>query len=134
MKLTIMERITLLEILPKEGDFTTLKLVRKLRESLSLSEQEIEQIGLLNYWQCPKCHKGDSSKIMPKCPDCDSFMIPTNQVTWDDVKAGDLIKDVHLGNTMMTLCVDTLKKIDTEKKLTQRHYSLYEKFIETKED
>lgn len=40
MKLNVLERLNLLDILPKQGDYTTLKIVRKLRETLSFSEEE----------------------------------------------------------------------------------------------
>lgn len=48
MELSVIERLTLLNIIPKEGDYTTLKLVRKLREELSFSEEEHK---LLNFHQ-----------------------------------------------------------------------------------
>ena len=37
MKLTVKERIVLLAILPKEGDFKTLKQLRQARESLAFN-------------------------------------------------------------------------------------------------
>jgi len=40
MKLSVLERIMLLDILPQQGDYTTLKIVRKLRESLSFDDEE----------------------------------------------------------------------------------------------
>ena len=40
MKLSVADRLTLLNVLPKEGDYTTLKIVRKLRDDLSFSEEE----------------------------------------------------------------------------------------------
>ena len=36
MELSVYDRLILLNILPKEGDFTTLKIVRKLREDLTI--------------------------------------------------------------------------------------------------
>ena len=40
MKLGVLDRLALLGALPKEGDFTTLKIVRQLREDLSFTEDE----------------------------------------------------------------------------------------------
>jgi len=40
MELTIAERFVLLNMLPQQGDITTVKIVRRLREALSFSEQE----------------------------------------------------------------------------------------------
>ena len=41
--LTISERFSIMELLPKEGNFATISLIRKLREKLSLTEEEIKQ-------------------------------------------------------------------------------------------
>jgi hypothetical protein len=40
MHLNVKERLVLLDALPKEGNLTTIKLVRQLRESLSFTEEE----------------------------------------------------------------------------------------------
>jgi len=40
--LNLGERFALLGILPQEGNFATLKVVRKLRENLSLTEEEMK--------------------------------------------------------------------------------------------
>ena len=133
MKLTVLERIMLQETMPKEGDFITLKLVRKLRESLAFSEKEIVEIAFRTHWKCPKCQRVEISSEMPKCPDCDIYMIPAGQVTWDDDKAKKVVKDIFMGNKMLALCESTLKKLSDESKLTDQHFSLYEKFVEADE-
>ena len=130
MKLTVLERIMLQESLPKEGDFITLKLVRKLREALAFSEKEITEIAFRTHWKCPKCDKKEVTSEMPKCPDCELYMILAGQVTWDDDKAKKVNKDVFMGNKMLALCESTLKKLSDESKLTEQHMSLYAKFVE----
>jgi len=40
MKLSVLERILLLNALPSEGSLTTIMIIRELRESLSFSEDE----------------------------------------------------------------------------------------------
>ncbi len=45
--LSVLERLKLLAILPQQGDFTTLRLVRRLREALSFSEREHERFGIV---------------------------------------------------------------------------------------
>ena len=40
MKLSVLDRLVLLNALPKEGQVTTLKIVRKLQDDLSFSEEE----------------------------------------------------------------------------------------------
>jgi len=98
--LNVTERLTLLSILPAEGNFLTLKLVRELREMLSFSEEEN---GHLRFVQ-----EGD-------------------QVRWDEDAA--TLKDCDIGEKMTDLIVETLKKLDEEKKLKLQMFSLYEKFV-----
>jgi len=101
MKLKVLERLILLNILPSEGNYITLKIVRDLQNELSFSEDE---------------HK--------------LFKFETQEdgsVKWDDETEQD--KDVSVGEKARQMIVDILKKIDNEKKLTLKHMSLYEKFI-----
>jgi len=130
VKLEVFERLVLMNILPKEGDFITLKLVRKLREALAFNEKEIAEINFRNHWSCPKCQKVEIAGEMPKCPDCDIYMQLGGQVTWDDDKAKKVVKDVFMGAKMLVLCESTLKKLSDESKLTDQHMSLYAKFVE----
>lgn len=130
MKLTVSERLILQSILPQEGDFITLKLVRKLREALAFNEKEIAEINFRYHWKCPRCPKVELASDAPKCPDCDVYMIPAGQVTWDEDKAKKVVKDVFMGAKMLALCETAIKKLSDEKKLTEEHFSLYEKFIE----
>jgi len=44
LKLNTAQRLVLLDVLPKEGNYTTLKIVRKLKESLSFSEEEHKRL------------------------------------------------------------------------------------------
>jgi len=130
LKLTVYERIVLQNILPQEGDFITLKLVRKLREALAFNEKEIAEVNFRNHWNCPQCKKVEVSNEMPKCLDCDIYMVSGGQVTWDDEKAKKVVKDVFMGAKMLALCETTLKKLNDEEKLTDQHMSLYGKFVE----
>ena len=102
MKLTVFERLMLLNILPKEGNFVTLKIVRELREGLSFNEKEIKELDL---------------KIDDK-----------GNATWNPAK--DKNKDVEIGGQANKIIVETLEKLDKDKKLTESHLSVYEKFIE----
>lgn len=101
MELQVGERLVLLSVLPQEGDFTTLKIVRELRESLSFTEDE---------------HKTYD------------FKQEGNFVIWNKEK--DVSKDVHIGEKANDIIVAALKKLNEEKKLRDEHFSLYEKFVE----
>jgi len=101
MELQIGERLGLLDILPREGDYTTLKIIRELRESLSFSEEEI------------KTYK---------------FRTEGTRFLWDNDKGE--VKDVPLGEVVTDIIKKALKKLNDEKKLQDGHFSLYEKFVE----
>lgn len=100
MELTVLERIALLSVLPGEGNFTTLKIVRKLREDLSFTEEEHK---VLNFKQ------------------------EENSLFWN--KDAEVVKDISIGNKATEIIVESLKKLNDSKKLTEQNYSLYEKFV-----
>ncbi len=106
MKLSVFERLNLLSIFPTEGSFTNLKIVRKAREDLSFSDKENK---LLNFQQ-----------------------LENNQISWTNNVVGD--KEVNLGEVAKELIKKALKKLDKEEKLTETHFSLYEKFIRPDSD
>ena len=107
MNLAVFERLVLLSILPKEGNFITLKIVRQLREGLSFNEKEIKEVKL---------------SIDPE----------KGNATWDASK--DPNKEVEIGREAKKIIVDALEKLDKDSKLTQEHFSLYEKFVEEKKE
>ena len=102
MELSVYNRLILLNILPKEGDFTTLKIVRKLREDLSFSEQEHATL---------------------------QFKQDGGNVQWK--QEGDVAVEIPIGEKATDIIVEVLKKLDKEKKLTESHVDLYEKFVES---
>ena len=46
MQLGILDRVTLLQVLPAEGNYITFKILNDLKAELSFSEKEIEECGL----------------------------------------------------------------------------------------
>jgi len=106
-ELTVLERLVLLNILPKEGDFTTIKLMRKLRESLSFDEDELGKI---------------------------KFVQEGDQTRWNEKEASAILKPIQIGEKMLDIIHDALKKLNSEKKLTNEHLSLYEKFVVNREE
>ena len=100
------ERFTLLGFLPKEGNFATLKVLRKLKETLSLTEEEIK------YYEVKHVSTNGGE----------------TQITWNAQKAQEE-KEFEFGEFAEDLIVSKLKKLDADKKLEEKHFSLYEKFI-----
>ena len=105
MKLAVFERLVLLNVLPQEGNFITLKIVRKLRENLSFDEKELKALKLT---------------VDPE----------KGNATWDTAKEPN--KDVEIGREARKIIVTALEKLDKDEKLTQEHFTLFEKFVEEK--
>lgn len=103
MKLTPYERLTTLAILPAESDFITLRIIRELKSKLSFSEEELKALAF---------------KVDEK-----EGKVTANWTAIDPV-------DVSIGEKATDIIVAALKKLDKEQKLTDQHYSLYEKFVE----
>ena len=103
-RLSVIERLVLLNLLPKEGTFANLKLIRVARESLSFNDIENQKL---------------------------KFVQTGEQVHWDMKGAVDIDAhfEIEIGDTVTQLVIDELKKLDKEGKLTDEHFSLYEKFI-----
>ncbi len=100
MLLTVRERLILLSILPQEGDFLTLKVLRKLQEDLSFTEEEHAKY---------------------------KFVQSDNKVTWDDtVEQG---KEIELGRKANDIIVLALSRMNEQKKLRMEHFDLYSRFI-----
>jgi hypothetical protein len=106
MKLNTLERLTAFELLPKEGSFTNLKLIREAKEVLSFTDKE---------------HKRLKFK-----------QLPGGSVQWDtqDPKVDSV--EIKLGEVATGLIKKALENLDKAEKLEERHFSLYEKFVEGK--
>ena len=101
MELTIQNRILLLNILPKEGNILTLKLMRELKEELSFSEKEISE------------NKIEYTDV---------------RIDWDESKK--YTKDVDISDVSMKTIKDSLKTLDQKGKLREEHISLWDLFME----
>lgn len=108
VELTLPERFQTLTVLPEAGNFATLKLLRKLREALAPSEEELEEFDIV---------------------------AEDNQVRWNPQKMLDeqgrmFTKDIEIGKKGNAIIVEALEKLNAQQKLTQQHVSIYEKFVE----
>ena len=100
MKLNVFERLMLLPILPKEGNFVTLKILRNLNSNLGLNEAEYKEFEI----------KQENDKV-----------------TWN--QKGNEEREIEIGEKATDIIVEALKELDKNKKLTERYFSLYEKFV-----
>ena len=101
MQLTVQERFALLSLLPQAGDFTTLRVVRELREGLSFSDEE---------------HKALAFEFDDH-----------DRVRWNF--AADPLKEFEFGWKQEKVIRDALEKASKDKKLTLEQLSTYEKFF-----
>lgn len=101
MKLSVLERLIAQTLLPKEGSFINMRLVRKAKEALSFTEEEVK---------------------------AGNFRQVDGQTMWDNGKIPDL--DIDLGEVATSLIVAELKKLSETNKLTAENLTVYEKFVE----
>lgn len=101
MRLGVIERITLLQMLPQQGDFLTLRIIHELRQTLSFTEEETVDFGL---------------EIVPE----------SQTIRWNQKSAREV--EIPIGPKAHSIIVSTLLEMDKAAKLTENHLSLYEKF------
>ena len=109
VKLGLFDRLVCLALLPAEGSYATLKIVRELQMELAPDEEESKAAGVI-----------------------DDLLTGGVQATlgWDKVKD----KEIVFGDIAKGMIVAALIKLDKEEKLTQQHVSLYEKFVLEKKE
>ena len=108
VKLGLFDRLVCLALLPPEGSFATLKIIRDLQMELAPTEEEAKAAGLEN----------------------DPVNGSTTATGWDIVPE----KEIIFGDIAKSIIVKALEKLDQEEKLTPQHILLYELFIEDKKE
>ena len=102
VKLTLFERIVVISLLPAEGSYVTLKIVRDLQDELAANEEEIALSGLKD--SPGGGVEADDWNIVPE-------------------------KEIILGEKAKEIIVNVLKKLDEQEKLGFQHFAVYEKFV-----
>lgn|SRR3990167_5215000 len=105
MLLSVKERLLILGVLPHEGDVTTLKIIRDLKQSLGFSEDEYKALA---------------------------FKQTNNQVTWTPQTPA--YKDFLIGEKATDIIVGSLKHLADAKKLGEHLLALYERLVDNVED
>jgi hypothetical protein len=99
MKVGIRERIRLLNILPEQGNLLTIKIVRQLREALSMSEEEHESAAI---------------------------KVTDDRITWDPDYPD---KEIVIGAKGKEIIEKRLRELNEKNELTVADLDLWEKFI-----
>ncbi len=107
MLLTVKERLVLLSVLPSQGNILTVKIVRQLRERLSLTEAEHKAFEI----------KEDKA---------------TGRVTWNK-KALEPV-EIPIGEKAMDIIVDAFKRADTQQKISIEMIDVYDRFINSNKE
>jgi hypothetical protein len=100
VKLDVGERMVVISILPKEGNFLTLRVLRTLVSRIGLTAEEIKEFEVVQ--------EGD-------------------RIVWN--QKGYELLEFDLADVELDIIKQELKKLDSENKLTQDMFSIYEKFI-----
>lgn len=100
MNLSVMDRILLLNILPKEGNMQTLILLRELKEELVFSEDENRDLNV---------------------------RMEGEMLFWN--KDAEIPKKVVFGDTMKQIISDSFKVLDSESKLNENMIDLFNQFV-----
>jgi hypothetical protein len=107
MNFTVLERLTLLNTLPAEGDLTTLRIIRRLRESLSFSEAEHTALGFTQETSID----GQGKQL----------------VRWKTDAPQEA--DIQIGPKAAEIIKTTLQALSERRQLTEGHLSLCDKFL-----
>lgn len=100
MEFTVEERLTMLNLLPAEGNLATMKIVHDLRLELAFSEEDLEVL---------------------------KFEQTDNQLRWNsDNGLGS--KEIKVGHQAFIVIHDELKKLDDTGKLRETHLAVADKF------
>ena len=105
MKLLILDRLNLSRILPAEGDILTIRTLKKVREKLSFTPEEVKKFKI----------KSNQSK------DGKSTFI-----TWDN-KVAKIETDVKLVGEERKLLLKQFEDLDKNKKMTETLVETYDR-------
>lgn len=110
MRLTIAERMSLLDVLPPKGNVVTLRLVIDLQKKIALTEEEIEMFGVT------QTMSGSGGLLVKWSPEFDKTRV--------DISISDLEKGIITGG---------LQRLESAGQLTINTLPLYDYFVDKKE-
>ena len=102
MELTVVDRVILMSVLPKEGDISTLKILRDLMSEIGFTEEEVQKLEMSS------SEKG---------------------TTWKQDEGIKLNKEIDIGPRAYNVIEGAFRKISEAKKLTLEHLPTFEKFV-----
>jgi len=103
MKVNVRERLALNQVLPKEGDFATLKSLQEARTNILLSEEEVKEF---------------------------EYKQEGNTIKWNE--KGQEEREIEVSEIAINAVKDELNKLNDSKKLNESLMPIYEKLVEGK--
>lgn len=102
-KLNVFDRLLLMQTLPVQGNYATIRLINELAGKLGLSADEHSEFEIINEEE-------------------------TGRVTWNE--KGNEERPLQFKDKELEMIKNSLLKLDKEGKLDVRHTSLCEKFLD----
>ena len=102
MKLEVHERLALLPLIPTEGTYEALGAIRRAKEMISFTPEEIK------FYKIENTDTGTQ---------------------WSTAKAAEEVKDVPVEEYITGIIRKKLVEIDRKGKLTEAQMSIYDKFV-----
>jgi len=146
IELNIIERLKLLEILPNEGNRLNRKIVRKLNETMSLSEAELKLIPVRYEFMCLHQNIDEHGSLISLCqnkgyfserPKCAEHNVPMQATGELQILHSPMLyshkKTIHLGDESLKIIKDCLKVLNDLGKINDSNESLYDKFYPPEE-
>ncbi len=100
MKLNIIERLTIMQILPQQGNSKTLKLVKDFQGIIGLSQEELKKY-----------------EVVQK---------EAGRITWNVEKEES--KEITIDKPLMDIIVKQFEKLNNEERLPMEYLEVYNKF------
>lgn len=100
VQLSVLDRLLVLNALPAEDNIVTLRLIRKVKEQLGFTDDELKEL---------------------------EFKTVENKTTWKNTVEA---KEFDLSEKTIEMIADALKALSDKKKLTDAHLDLYDKVVQ----
>ncbi len=106
MKLEIHERLALLELLPKTGDYVALKTIRRAREMIGITPKEQDKLEFREI------------EVQGQA-----------RLNWNREVAEDMTVDVPIDEWTTEKIREILVELNNQEEIADKTFTLYEKFV-----
>ena len=137
MQLSVLERLTILGLLPTKGNYTNLKLLRVAKEELSFSDEEHKALNfrqegtgdkVKTLWNTQQIVNKSTGKPIQGT---DEYVMTTVNADPSKYEMRPVVKgkDIIFGEVVIQLIAKSLTDLEKSDSLEDQHFSLYERFV-----